>query len=123
MKVLYEKNVLHNPLEVLRRAGYSAFTDPRTGEESFILRMTPEFYPRFHVYVEDRGNDVTINLHLDQKKPSYGTNHAHSGEYDGKTVENEMHRIDGWVKKIRADAKKPEEGEGDLLPKRPWWKG
>jgi len=32
------------------------------------------------------------------KKPSYGTNHAHSGEYDGPTIEKEMARIDGWVK-------------------------
>lgn len=124
MKVFYDKSVMHNPLEVLRRAGYSAFTDPKTGDESFILRVTSEFYPRFHLYVEERGSEICLNLHLDQKKPSYGANHMHSGEYDGKTVENEMRRIDGWVK-AGGDGggarNENESGQNAPTPK-PWWK-
>jgi len=98
MKQAYPLNVVQNPLAVLRKAGYSYFKDPQTGDESFIIRLTPEFYPRFHLYVESNASTVSFNLHLDQKKASYGENHAHSGEYDGPTIEKEMARIDGWVK-------------------------
>lgn len=101
MKVAYDKTVLRNPLAVLRKAGYSHFVDPNTGGESFVLRLTSEFYPRFHLYVEEKHDEITFNLHLDQKKPSYGTSHAHSGEYEGPTIEKEMRRIDGWVGKER----------------------
>ena len=48
-------------------------------------------YPRFHIYVkkeEDRGV-FNINLHLDQKQPSYGDNTAHSGEYEGDIIDKE----------------------------------
>jgi hypothetical protein len=100
MKVLYDAQVLRNPLDVLRRAGYSAFVDPVTKEESFVFRTTTEYYPRFHVYVAHRGDDVEVSLHLDQRKPSYGQSHAHCAEYDGAIVEHEMRRIDGWVGKV-----------------------
>ena len=124
MKVLYDKQVLRNPLEVFRRAGYSAFVDPKTGEESFVLRTTPEFYPRFHVYVDDRGHDIEVSLHLDQKKTSYGQSHAHSGEYDGLVVEQEMKRIDGWVGAMRREEEKGEEAEyvWEARSLKPWWK-
>ncbi|MFA5946692.1 MAG: hypothetical protein WC813_01570 [Patescibacteria group bacterium] len=97
MKKAYPATVVQNPLAVLRKAGYSPFRDPQTGEESFVIRLTPEFYPRFHLYVEGDASSVSFNLHLDQKKPSYGEGHAHSGEYDGPTIEKEMARINGWV--------------------------
>jgi hypothetical protein len=98
MKRAYSSEIVQNPLAVLRKAGYAPFRDPQTGDESFIIRLTPEFYPRFHLYVENNPPTVSFNLHLDQKKPSYGQGHAHSGEYEGSTVEKEMERIDGWVK-------------------------
>ena len=123
MKVTYDKSVMHSPLAVLRKAGYSAFVDPNTGEESFVLRTTTEFYPRFHVYVADRGSEVEVSLHLDQKKPSYGQSHAHSGEYDGAVVEREMRRIDRWVRKAKEEARREvQEDEDENLPKKPWWK-
>lgn len=129
MKVTYDKTVVPNPLLVLRRAGYSAFRDPITREESFVLRPTSEFYPRFHLYIEDAPNgDVILSLHLDQKKASYGENHAHAGEYSGPTIEKEMRRIDGWVKQALRE-------EGEVSPsdmkrsqveqrqqaQKPWW--
>ncbi|MFA5945535.1 MAG: hypothetical protein WC802_01320 [Patescibacteria group bacterium] len=98
MKKAYTNNLVPNPLTVLRKAGYSPFRDPQTGDESFIIRLTSEFYPRFHLYVEHSGSSVSFNLHLDQKKPSYGEGHAHGGEYEGSTIEREMGRIDGWVR-------------------------
>lgn len=100
MKVIYDSLVMHSPLVVLRKAGYSAFVDPKTGEESFVLRLTSEFYPRFHLYVKEKGDEVIFDLHCDQKKSSYGSGHMHNGEYDGPMIEKEMRRIDGWVNHI-----------------------
>ncbi|KKR49281.1 MAG: hypothetical protein UT86_C0001G0253 [Candidatus Magasanikbacteria bacterium GW2011_GWC2_40_17] len=82
----------------LRRCGYAAFEDPGTGESSFVRRLTTEFYPRFHVYAKEDDDKLEINLHLDQKKPSYGEgSHAHSGEYDGELVETEGLRLQNEI--------------------------
>lgn len=83
--------------EAMRKAGYFEFVDPNTHEMSYVLQLGPEYYPRFHLYIEEKNNVLSFNLHLDQKKPSYGDNHMHSGEYDGPTVEKELHRVAGWV--------------------------
>ncbi len=121
MKVTYDKMVMHSPLVVLRKAGYSPFTDPQSGERSFVLRLTSEYYPRFHLYVDERNNEVVFSLHLDQKKASYGTNHMHSGEYEGPTIEKEMLRIDRWVNHVE-----PEQSSDGVTSsfssQKPWWK-
>ncbi|MEK9155066.1 MAG: hypothetical protein AAB839_00270 [Patescibacteria group bacterium] len=120
MKVVYDKSVMPNPLAVLRKAGYSPFTDPNTGISSFELRPTSTPYPRFHLYVAGKGDEVTFNLHLDQKKPSYGVGHAHSGEYEGSTIEREMRRIDSWVRHVETEEEVRVEGKGQRS--KPWWK-
>ena len=75
----------------MRSCGY-AF-DRQTGDEqSFMRRIAGHDYPRFHAYVHLENKILVINLHLDQKKPSYGTS-AHSGEYDGGVVTAEAERI------------------------------
>ncbi len=86
-----------NALYVLRKAGYAYFVDPVTHEGSYVLRLTGGFYPRFHLYLKETTGKVTLDLHLDQKKPSYGTNNAHNGEYDGPTVEKECKRLKSWI--------------------------
>lgn len=78
-----------NPIEVLRRAGYGQVMDRRATEVSYNRRLGSGFYPRFHAYI----NGNAINLHLDQKQASYEGYGAHSGEYDGDTVEAEGERI------------------------------
>ncbi|MBI3572855.1 MAG: hypothetical protein HY092_01505 [Candidatus Kerfeldbacteria bacterium] len=78
---------------VLQRAGYVEFRDPRSGEVSFVRRLGTHFYPRFHLYAEESTADLRLNLHLDQKQPSYQGFTKHSGEYDGSTVEREAARI------------------------------
>lgn len=100
MKRAYSTDQVPNALEVLRKAGYSYFRDPQSGEESFVARLTPEYYPRFHLYVENDGRQVIFNVHLDQKKPSYGNETMHSGEYDGPIIERELSRIDSWVRLV-----------------------
>ncbi len=73
-----------SPLNVLRRSGYAFLRkEERTGEMSFVKRVSNGDYPRFHVYAkQDEKGNVQINLHLDQKKASYEGSTAHSGEYE-----------------------------------------
>ena len=97
MKRAFPKDAVPNPLVVLRKAGYSHFVDPNTKEESYILRLSADYYPRMHLYVEDEGTNWSFNLHIDQKKASYKGTSKHAGEYEGPTVEREMERLSKWV--------------------------
>jgi hypothetical protein len=95
------------PQTIMRRAGYASFNDPNTGITSYTKRFSRgDFYPRFHVYPEERDNQWTLNIHLDQKRPSYEGAHAHSGDYDGPVVEQEAQRIEQVMEQLRA-AHKP----------------
>ena len=73
-----------------RKIGYNL-----QGEEGSELSFTrpPRGYPRFHLFLEKKADDLVFNLHLDQKRPSYKGSPAHAGEYDGEVVENEAERI------------------------------
>ena len=83
MRFIIEK-ALDSPLNVLRRSGYAFLRkDEKTGELSFIKRVSAGDYPRFHIYAkQDVKGNVQVNLHLDQKKASYEGTTAHSGEYE-----------------------------------------
>jgi hypothetical protein len=87
------KNIKDTPRNVMRRLGYAEHFDRLTNQFSFVRRFERELYPRFHAYVEERVGELTINLHLDMKKPSYEGSRAHSGEYDGPLLEKERERI------------------------------
>ncbi|MEK7611781.1 MAG: hypothetical protein AAB407_00295 [Patescibacteria group bacterium] len=84
-----QKNI---PL-LLRNAGYKQEVNGRTKEISYVRRAGGGDFPRFHVYVAPQGDAWVINLHLDQRAPSYSGTSAHAGEYDGDVVEREMERI------------------------------
>ena len=86
------KNFTQNPAAFMRSCGY-AFDREQGGEMSFMRRISGYDYPRFHTYVHKEDDSLIINLHIDQKKPSYGVGHAHSGEYEGELVEREAERI------------------------------
>ncbi|MBU1132099.1 hypothetical protein KKC32_02525 [Patescibacteria group bacterium] len=86
--------------ELIRRCGYGEVRDPNATELSYARRLGSGFYPRFHAYLNDFENYFEVNLHLDQKKPSYEGSSAHAGEYDGETVENEARRITSMIKQI-----------------------
>jgi len=64
-----------------------------TDNEFNFVRPLARDYPRFHLYLKDQGNNLSLNLHLDQKKPSYQGQTKHSGEYEGELVEVEKARI------------------------------
>jgi len=97
MKIAVDSNL--NPLEVIRRAGYGQVNDRRAAESSYSRRLGSGFYPRFHVYI----NGDTLNLHLDQKQASYEGYSAHSGEYDGDTVEKEAQRIIDAMARLQSE--------------------
>ncbi len=89
MKINIQKNGLKEKLySFLRKCGYSPFYD------SYVKVLSGSGYPRFHLYINENDNQYILNLHLDQKRPSYGKETAHSGEYNGKVVEDEAERIE-----------------------------
>lgn len=89
------QNFHGNVSGVLRTCGY-AFDRNEDGESSYVRRLAGEDYPRLHAYVRLINNDdLIVNLHLDQKRPSYsGGTRAHSGEYDGLIITEELQRIE-----------------------------
>lgn len=56
-----------------------------------------DMFPRYHVYIEEKDQEVIFDLHLDQKRPSYEGSRMHAGEYDGTAVEREAEKIQKFV--------------------------
>ena len=76
----------------LRQVGYRQEVK-RSGVVSYIRSVSGSDFPRFHIYVDETSDGWSVNLHLDQKEPSYQGTSAHGGEYEGKLVEEEMGRL------------------------------
>jgi len=137
MKLQVSKNQLReHPEHFLRRAGFGFIRDGRSGQESFVRRLGLNHYPRLHLYVEDRGNSVIFNLHIDQSQSRYGGGHNHGSEYDGPVVENEIARLRGLlnesvpviIENIGSDSSINANDSGNYLsdtkkvqPKKKWW--
>jgi hypothetical protein len=85
------------PFNFLRSAGYIYIESRQTGQGSFSRPLGSGHYPRFHVYVDEDDSTITFNLHLDQKQASYEGTSAHSGEYDGETVAQEIQRLKNFL--------------------------
>ena len=89
---------LQRPTEALvtflRRVGYAPHRSRQSFEISYVRRLgAVAEYPRFHLYCQETETEIILNLHLDQKQPSYESSHAHSGEYEGAIIEKERDRI------------------------------
>lgn len=101
MKLKLHKNQMGGApaAQWLRRVGYTFITDRSSGQDSFVRRLGGDFYPRFHLYVQEiSGTDeLFFNLHLDQKKASYEGQSRHSGEYEGELVEGEVARLQSYL--------------------------
>ncbi|MDD2646675.1 MAG: hypothetical protein PHV78_00140 [Patescibacteria group bacterium] len=93
MKIIFKNLSLAEAIVKLKRCGYAEFKDPISHQTSFVRRLRGFFYPRFHIYIEQKADQIIYNLHLDQKKPSYDGAHAHNGEYSGAVVEQEAERL------------------------------
>lgn len=88
------KNIKENPTLLLKRAGYS-FQKKIGDEMSFIRPLALSGYPRFHMYAKTENTfNLIINIHLDQKKETYGDNTRHHGEYENDgALKMEIERI------------------------------
>lgn len=99
------KHTIPGPLpdharNMMRRLGYGEL-QKRSGQLSYAKRVSGGSFPRYHAYVEDlSGGSMQVNLHIDQKEASYQGSHAHSGEYEGPLVEQEMQRIIGFIQSL-----------------------
>lgn len=102
-----------NATNFLRRAGYG-FQKEGGREVAFVRRVGGGMFPRYHAYVVEGSGRITVNLHVDQRAPTYGRNSAHSGEYDGPLVEGEAARLRALVAVAppQAAPKSPEEKKG-----------
>lgn len=104
MKILIEA-LSENPISLLRRAGYVFQREEQParnathsvaggGEMSFIRTLASAGYPRFHCYAKLNKLALTISLHLDQKKHTYGETTRHHGEYANEgPVKEEVTRL------------------------------
>lgn len=92
------ENFKENISAFMQECGYMLIE--RRGEEwNFARSLAGRDYPRLHSYVKQEGDALMVNLHLDQKRPSYEGSSMHSGEYEGEVVENEAERIREIFKK------------------------
>jgi hypothetical protein len=109
MKILIN-NLKDNARTLIRRAGYGEHYDARSQETSYARRLGDNVFPKFHAYIAEREGGVEVSLHLDQKQPSYGASHMHSGEYDGPLIEKELQRIrDVFVNTVGVQDEPPPE--------------
>ncbi len=99
MQLLIPKSALPDSDHAIRRLGYALHIDRRTHEKSYARRFGRDLFPRLHLYVEEKGDHYSLNLHLDQRAPIYVGVTAHSGDYDGPVVEKEMERIKQEINK------------------------
>ena len=91
------KSVKENPVNILRRMGYT-FQRNEGGEMSFVRPLARQGYPRFHMYASLSGGRLIINIHLDQKKNTYGNETRHHGEYEDEgPLKIEAERIKGII--------------------------
>lgn len=77
------KNLSTNPTNAMRRAGY-VFQRQAGDEMSFVRPFSQSGFPRFHTFVKIEGTGMTINIHYDAKKETYGEGTRHHGEYENE---------------------------------------
>jgi len=138
MKLTINSNQLaDNPANFLRSAGYTYIRDRHSGQESFVRRLTGNFYPRLHCYVSEQGpsdpsdkhginkhgasGQITFNLHLDQRPTRYEGQTAHAGEHDSPVVGEELSRLEAIVNNQTGDENFAEIVGEKPTKKKKWW--
>ncbi len=87
------EHIKENPISLLQSAGY-IFQRHAGDEMSFIRPLAQAGYPRFHIYARVKDFNLLINIHLDQKRETYGETTRHHGEYeDSDALKSEVQRI------------------------------
>ncbi len=91
MKFKVKATLKRNIVDILRSCGYRLH--PKY-EDSYIRPVSRQgFYPRWHLYLEEKDGIYIFKLHLDQKRTSYQGQRAHSGDYDEEIIKEEAKRI------------------------------
>ena len=99
MKIILNKAQLNFAIPYfLQRAGYKYIVDRHTGKESFVRVIGTSGFPRWHLYLDEDSDKIVFNLHLDQKRPIYRGQVAHSGEYDNDLIKDELERLQTLLK-------------------------
>lgn len=94
MKFRFPLNqLLAQPVQIARRAGYFTITDSKTGHKSFVRKLTADRYPRFHLYLTKKNNEIIFDLHLDQRVTRYTGQPAHNADYESDLVRAELTKI------------------------------
>ena len=92
---------------ISRKIGYRVQGSSEDDKYSIVKKLSERDYPRFHIYIkkDEENKRIILNLHLDQKLPSYKNSgaHSHSGEYNGEVVEKEMERIKNVLRDGKPD--------------------
>lgn len=87
------ENTNETVITLARKIGYRPM-GISDDEYNLVRPLSNKNYPRFHIYIKKKEiGYFEVNLHLDQKQPSYEGSAAHSGEYEGDLVEKEAERI------------------------------
>ncbi len=92
-----------HPLGLGRLLGYKLLGE-KDNEFNLVRPIGENYYPRFHMYAEKLKGELIFNLHLDQKRPIYEGQTAHSGEYEGEIIEREAERIKKLLEKNRGNS-------------------
>lgn len=87
-----------DPHIFLKRVGYGFIVDRQTGKESYVRRLGGGHYPRFHMYVAESGDNIILDLHIDQQQSSISKK-RHKSEYKGERVLGELKRLKGMIDK------------------------
>jgi hypothetical protein len=106
MKLSVTAPLPDSPRSIMRRLGYGE-TPGHKGETSYARRIRGTPFPRLHAYVNETPTGIDINVHLDQKAPSYEGSRAHSGEYGGPIVSQEIARMEALIRSLRPSTPTP----------------
>ena len=94
MKFSIKASHLPNYKVFARRAGYALIFDRFSQQESYVRRLGSGHYPRLHLYIQEKGDQLVFSLHLDQKRNSYQGFRRHSAEYgEHELVQEEVARL------------------------------
>ena len=124
MKIIFQGKLDDSARNLVRRCGYGEIRDFRSGETSYTRTLGAALYPRFDLYINKESDEgLILNLHLDQKQTRYEGQRAHSGEYEGELVENEVGRIRAIIEKnVIKEEKSTKAVEEDGFWKKFWQK-
>lgn len=101
MRFIVKGPLKDNNFNLMRELGYHFLgknDDDGTEEFNFVRTLGENPYPRFHVFLKNKDGGLSLNLHLDQRKPVHKGTRAHSNEQDGELVESEAIRIKNNLK-------------------------